>query len=81
MLIVIATGNQPLRTLLAVISNLSDAGANGRTGPVVEADHARKAIGMQRKLIFGGLMLLVALSVIFGIYGTLSAWNPAGLFR
>lgn len=35
---------------------------------------------MLRKIVFGGLMLLVLVSVIFSFVGVLAVWDPAELF-
>ncbi len=35
---------------------------------------------MLRKIVFGGLMALVVLSVIFSFVGVLAVWSPAELF-
>lgn len=33
-----------------------------------------------RKLVFGAIFALVALSVVFSLVGVLSIWSPAELF-
>jgi len=35
---------------------------------------------MVRKLVFGAIFSLVALSVVFSMIGVLSVWNPIELF-
>ncbi|MBB4142906.1 hypothetical protein GGQ72_001405 [Rhizobium rhizoryzae] len=36
---------------------------------------------MLRKIVFGAILVLVALSVVFSIVGVLAVWNPAELFN
>jgi hypothetical protein len=35
---------------------------------------------MLRKMVFGGLMVLVVVSVIFSFVGVLAVWDPSELF-
>jgi len=36
---------------------------------------------MLRKVVFAGILVLVATSVVFSLVGVLSVWNPMELFR
>ncbi len=36
---------------------------------------------MMRKVVFGGILLLVATSVVFSMVGVLAVWNPMELFQ
>ena len=36
---------------------------------------------MTRKIVFGGILLVVAMSVVFSIVGVLALWSPLELFQ
>ena len=36
---------------------------------------------MIRKIVFGGILLVVAMSVVFSMIGVLAVWNPMELFQ
>jgi len=36
---------------------------------------------MARKIVFGGILLVVAMSVVFSMIGVLAVWNPMELFQ
>ena len=36
---------------------------------------------MIRKIVFGGILLMVATSVVFSLVGVLAVWNPKELFQ
>ena len=36
---------------------------------------------MIRKIVFGGILLMVATSVVFSLVGVLAVWNPNELFQ
>ncbi|WP_280139165.1 hypothetical protein [Rhizobium sp. Root149] len=36
---------------------------------------------MLRKIVFGGILVIVAMSIVFSIVGVLAVWNPMELFQ
>ncbi len=36
---------------------------------------------MVRKIVFGGILFVVVLSVVFSMVGVLALWNPMELFQ
>ena len=36
---------------------------------------------MIRKLVFGGILVVVAMSIVFSMVGVLAVWNPMELFQ
>lgn len=36
---------------------------------------------MMRRIVFGGILVMVATSVVFSLVGVLAVWNPMELFQ
>ncbi|WP_312222653.1 hypothetical protein [Rhizobium rhizoryzae] len=36
---------------------------------------------MIRKIVFGGILVIVAMSIVFSMVGVLAVWNPMELFQ
>ncbi|WP_272870981.1 hypothetical protein [Agrobacterium tumefaciens] len=36
---------------------------------------------MIRKIVFGGILVVVAMSIVFSMVGVLAVWNPMELFQ